>query len=95
MENNNQEKFDNSPKNFIKIMWSNTFIQIFIVALSLFVAQLLHLDWCAQKWMESVNDGVFPLIFVSMGLLLPLAASLIVFFKTVQFWSDLKSGRSR
>ncbi len=96
MENNDKEKFDDSPSNFFEIMWrKNSFIQIFIVAFVLLIVQLFNLDWCAEGWLMAVNDGVMAVIFVSMGLLLPLAVSLIVFFKTLQFWNDLKAGRSR
>jgi len=93
---NNQEKFDSSFKNFFEIMWrKNHFIQIFIVSFGLLIAQLFNLDWCLEGWYIACNDGIMAVIFVFFGLLLPLAVSLIVFFKTWQFWNDLKSGRSR
>lgn len=96
MEINKKEEFDDSPKNFFEIMWKkNHFIQIFIVAFALLIAQLFNLNWCIEGWYIAKGDGVMAMIFVSMGLLLPLAISLIVFFKTIQFWNDLKAGRSR
>lgn len=94
--NKNEEKFDDSPKNFFEIMWKkNHYIQIFIVAFALLIAQLLNIDWCIEGWYMAKSDGVMAMIFTCVGLLLPLAVSLIVFFKTIQFWNDLKAGRSR
>jgi hypothetical protein len=93
---NNKEKFDDSTKNFFVIMWQkNKFIQIFIVAFVLLTVQIFNLDWCAEGWLNAVHESIGAAIFVSLGLLLPLAVTLIVFFKTWQFWRDLKAGRSR
>lgn len=86
------EQFDNSFKNFFKIMWQNTFIQIFLVAFGITVYELITIGSVIDHFKN--DTGVdFWMNFLGYGLA-PTVAS-IVAYKTMQFWNDLKNGRSR
>ena len=96
--NNNKDYLDgdHSFKKWFSIMWKNGFIQLFVVFFTLLVLQFINIDWCVSSWIEAKDEGVGALIMVSMGLLIPLAGSVIIFYKAfIQFWWDLKNGTSR
>ena len=87
---------DHSFKKWFSIMWKNTYIQLFVVFFTLLVLQFINIDWCVSSWIDAKDEGVGALIMVSMGLLIPLAGSVIIFYKGfIQFWFDLINGRSR
>lgn len=87
---------DHSFKKWFEIMWKNTFIQLFVVFFVLLILQLTNLNWCAEAWLEAKNDSVGGLIMASLGMLIPLAGTLIIAYKAFyQYWNDLKNGNSR
>lgn len=72
---------DHSFKMWFKIMWSNWYIQLFVICL-LGIGGMICSDL----------DG-FDLY---LGLSVPTAAALVICYKGFyQFWDDLKNGRSR
>jgi len=87
-----QEKFDTSFKNFFKIMWSNTYIQIFVVALGISIYELITIGAIIEDF--KTVQGIDILMNILAYGLAPTVAS-IVGYKTMQFWEDLKNGRSR
>ena len=96
MENRDYLNGDHSFKKWFSIMWKNGFIQLFVVFFTLLVLQFINIDWCVASWIETKDEGILPLIMVSIGMLLPLAGSVIIFFKAfIQYWNDLKHGTSR
>lgn len=81
-------------KKWFKIMWSNYFIQIFVVAFGILVYQLFNMSKCVDSITES--DGYAGQIFAILGNLIPLSVCIIVGYKAFyQFWVDLRNGRSR
>lgn len=101
MENNNLKKVDytggdHSFKKWFSIMWKNLYIQLFVVFITLLILQILNISWCIEAWYESLNEGIMPIIMVSMGMLIPISGTLIIAYKSFyQFWNDLKNGTSR
>lgn len=84
---------DHSAKNWFKIMWQNSYIQLFAVFLTMFVFQILNLDWCAEVWLDCYTDGWIGTIAASIGMLIPISGSIIIGYKGFyQFWEDLKKG---
>ena len=103
METKKQERwfrtdvnFENSFKFWFALQWQNWYIQIFAVAFSILIYQLINLadtlGSIAEAWGESVGAG----LMVTGGLLLPLAVSSICAIKGFwQYFNDLSKGRSR
>lgn len=75
---------DHSFKMWFSIMWKNFFIQIFLLALFA-IGLVLFFFNDQEKGTEFY-----------IALLIPTAAAIITAFKGfIQFWNDLKNGRSR
>lgn len=87
---------DHSFKNWFKIMWQNSYIQLFALFFGLLVLQITHFKWCVDVWKDCHADGVIGTIAASIGMAIPITGTLIILFKGfMQFWRDLKSGNSR
>ncbi len=87
---------DHSFKNWFKIMLSNGYIQIFIVAHIIFIIQLFNIRKCISIITDAGEDSRMGFVFGCIGMALPLAITIIVGLKGfLQFWNDLKKGRSR
>lgn len=88
-----KEKFDDSFSNFWTIMWKkNHYIQIFLVAFGITIYELITIKDVMYHFATDTGvDAVMNYIAYGMA---PLVAG-IVAFKTMQFWNDLKNGRSR
>jgi hypothetical protein len=70
---------DHSFKNWFKIMWSNSYIQLFVVALVILFLIVFNLSE-EELWVI--------LLPISMMVV-------IVYKGFYQFWNDLKNGKSR
>lgn len=77
-------KGDHSLKNFIRIMWQNWYIQIWIV----FLTGL----FCSIVFKEAFG---YPDLGHGFSVILFILGSVIIPFKCIQFWNDLKNGRTR
>lgn len=86
---------DFSFRNFFKIMWQNNYIQLFAVFLTIFIIELFKFNWCIDLIASSFSDGVFGGVLTILGVLLFPAGTFIITFKVMQFWNDLKQGKSR
>jgi len=88
---------DHSFKNWFKIMWKNGYIFIFLVGLVGTILEIVNFGW-VKETIEGVAsmDGVFLGIFTGLGLSVPpLMLGIVVWKGFIQFWNDLKNGRSR
>lgn len=90
MENQDNKKKDyldgdHSAKNWFKIMWSNTYIQLFVLGLAFFIGVLLNYDsFEGQMW------GFWVMLAI------PFLVMVVIAYKGFyQFWNDLKNGQSR
>ena len=87
---------DHSFKMWFKIMWQNSYIQLFALFFGLLVLQIIHFKWCVDVWKDCNADSVIGTIAASVGMAIPIAGTLIILFiGFIQFWRDLKSGNSR
>lgn len=88
-----EEKFDDSFKNFFDIMWKkNKFIQIFLVAFGISVYELITIPRIIESFKEAQGIDI---VMNCLGYGLAPTVAIIVAYKTMQFWNDLKNGRSR
>ena len=94
-------EFDSSARNFFRIMNGNQYTYIFLVALGILIYQIVEIDYnielITEAWTTNYNtvlERILTAILVTLGELIPLAVTLIVLFKSLQFWKDLKHGRS-
>lgn len=88
--------FEKSFKWWFALQWQNSFMQIFIVAFSLLIAQLLNIStmivWVLEAWCDGVAAGVIS----TFGVFLPFIVSTVVAYKGFyQYFNDLKNGTSR
>lgn len=76
---------DHSFKNWFKIMWGNTYIQLFILGLAFFIGIL---------WNYSAFEGEMWGFWVLISI--PSLMMIVIAYKGFyQFWNDLKNGQSR
>ena len=87
---------DHSFKNWFKIMWGNTYIQLFIVFLTLLVFQIIYFQDCLEYCRDAYESGIAESILMTAGMLLPIGGVLLIgILGFIRFWNDLKNGRSR
>lgn len=90
-----EPEFDRSFKNFLKIMGlNNLYIWLFILFLGILIYQITEFRYNLELISEAWSSGIFEGIAVTVAEILPLVAVLIIFFKTRQYWNNLKNGRS-
>ena len=87
---------DHSFKNWFKIMWKNFYIQIFVVALTGLILELVNFDWVIECVRDAASmDGGFFGFLTAFALSLPVWMILVtVWLGFIKFWKDLKNGRS-
>lgn len=84
---------DHSFKNWFKIMWQNSYIQLFALFLGLLILQITHFKWCVDVWKDCHSDGVIGTIAASIGMAIPIAGASIIAYKAFfQYWRDLRNG---
>ena len=74
---------DHSFKNFLKVMWQNNYIQLIIVALAIGGV----ITWGRDAFVEWWH------FYFLMSI--PVAMIIIIVAKGLQYWDDLKNGRTR
>ena len=75
---------DHSAKNWFKIMWKNTYIQLFVLALAFFIGVICSYNSFDVAW------GFW------LCLAIPSLIMIVIAYKGFyQFWNDLKNGQSR
>lgn len=88
-----EEQFDNSFKNFFNTMWrKNIFIQIFLVAFGITVYELITISSVISNFKK---DTGFDFVIDIIGYGLAPIVGIIVAYKTMQFWNDLKNNKNR
>lgn len=87
---------DHSFRNWFKIMWSNKYIFIFLVALTAIIFEFIYLDdvifMIKDNFFYSNVGGVASIILFSLPWIIISVVSYKGFY---QFWKDLKNGRTR
>lgn len=87
---------NHSFSNWFKIMWKNSYIQLFVVFFSVLVIQVINIKKCIEILLEVKEDTLFAFLFTSFYMLIPLLVVVTIIHKGfIQFWNDLKNGRSR
>lgn len=87
---------DHSFKNWFKIMWKNGYIFLFFVGLGGMIAQLVLWNDMIDMIQDNFAYSTFGGIATIVAMLIPAAITgLIVGKGFIQFWNDLKNGRSR
>ena len=87
---------DHSFANWFKIMWKNSYIQLFFIFLLVLIIQITHINFCIELLVEIKNDNLFSFLLISFAMAMPLLVVLVIIHKGfLQFWNDLKNGRSR
>ena len=92
-----EKDFDNSFKNWFKLMWSNWYLPIFIVTFGFLVYEICTFDNVVTTITDNFDEsGTMGGIFTIIGVSLPLVISSVIGYKGFyQFWNDLKNGISR
>lgn len=92
-----EKDFDNSFKNWFKIMWSNWYLPIFIVTFGVLIYEICIFDKVVTTITDNFDEGgTMGGIFTILGVSLPLIISSVIAYKGFfQFWKDLKNGISR
>ena len=88
--------FEKSFKFWFALQWQNKYIQIFAVAFSILIYQLINyadsLGSIFEAWAESIGAG----LMVTAGSLLPVAVVILISYKGFwQYFDDLSKGKSR
>lgn len=88
---------DFSFKNWFKIMWQNTYIQLFIVGFGVTVYELCIFNQVIDCVNENFDaGGTFGGIATIIGVCIcPIMAIVIAYKGFYQYWKDLKNGISR
>jgi hypothetical protein len=87
---------DHSAKNWFKIMLSNGYIFLAGVAFTAIILEFIFIGDLIYTVKDNFYDSIFGGIVTIIGFLIPWAILAIVIWKGfIQFWRDLKSGRSR
>jgi len=88
--------FEKSFKFWFALQWQNKYIQIFAVAFSILIYQLINyadsLGSIFEAWAESIGAG----LMITFGSFLPLIVSFVIVYKSFyQYFKDLSNGKSR
>lgn len=87
---------DHSFKKWFHIMWKNGYIFTFFLGFGGMIAQLILWNDMIEMINDNFNDSTFGGVATIVGMLVPAAiAGLTVGKGFIQFWNDLKNGRSR
>jgi membrane protein CcdC involved in cytochrome C biogenesis len=87
---------DHSFKKWFNIMWTNGYIFLFLVGLGCIITEFIMLDDVKYLISDNFKYSNFGGIITIIGLLIPWAITGLVTYKGfIQFWNDLKNGRSR
>lgn len=90
------KKENQTFKNWFKIMWGNSYIQIFGVALIAVIIQLLKLDSMIYVVIENFSYSNSGGLMTLVAMFLPTILLMVIIYKGFyQFWNDLKTGNSR
>ena len=88
MENGKELK---SFKDWFKIMWQNSYIQIFAVAIVAIIFQIVNMDVMIEIIVENFSYSFIGGIMATIAILIPILVATVVVYKGFyQFWNELK-----
>lgn len=76
-------------RNWVKIMWQNRYIQLFLVGLILAILELFNIDLGISLW-QAVYGDLFGQIMTILGISIPWLMMLSIgYFGFYKFWKEL------
>lgn len=79
-----------SFKDWFKIMWKNSYIQIFSIALIAIIFQIINIDAMIELISENFSYSTFGGIISIIAVLIPISVATVVVYKGFyQFWKRL------
>ena len=80
-----------SFKDWFKIMWKNSYIQIFAVAIVAIIFQIANMSSMIELISENFSYSIIGGIMATIAVLLPISVATVVAYKGFyQFWNGLK-----
>ena len=81
---------DHSAKMWFKIMWKNTYIQIFVVALILLIVEIIFYEEVVDMFYDAASDGVPQAMMAVIGIIIPITLVITTaYLGFYKFWKKL------